>query len=94
MQTPLVSNQRLGADSALVGGEIISGDISIADGQVTEVGLPPDGGGHLAVAGYIDLQVNGFAGVDFSKADAVGYQQAGSAMAATGVRNWYNILLD
>ena len=85
MQTPLVSNHRLGVDSALVGGKIIGGDVGIADGQITEVGLPADGSRHLAVAGYIDLQINGFAGVDFSQADAVGYQQAGSAMAATGV---------
>ena len=38
MQTPLVSNQRVGVDSALVGGEIISGDISIAESAGADPG--------------------------------------------------------
>ncbi|HWL65110.1 MAG TPA: N-acetylglucosamine-6-phosphate deacetylase, partial [Actinomycetota bacterium] len=38
-----------------------------------------------AVPGYVDLQVNGFAGVDFLSADAEGYREAGLAIAATGV---------
>ena len=85
MQTPLMNNRRLGVDSALVRGEIVSGDVSISDGRIAEVGLAPDGSGHLAVAGYTDLQVNGFAGVDFSQTDAAGYQRAGAALGATGV---------
>ncbi len=85
MQTPLMNNRRLGVDSALVRGEIVSGDVSISDGRIAEVGLAPDGSGHLAVAGYTDLQVNGFAGVGFSQTDAAGYQRAGAALGATGV---------
>lgn len=88
MRTPLASHRRLGVDSALVGGGIVSGDISIAGRRIAEVGLPRDGSGHLAVAGYVDLQINGFAGVDFSQTDAAGFQQAGSALAATGVTSF------
>lgn len=85
MPTGSPSEHRLGVDAALVGGRMVRGDVGISDGRIAEVGLPADGSGHLAVAGYIDLQVNGFAGVDFSRADIAGYLQGGSAMAASGV---------
>ncbi len=85
MLTPSASKRRLGVDTALVCGRMVGGDISITDGQIAEVGLPSDGSGYLAVAGYIDLQVNGFAGVDYSRADTAGYLKGGSAMAASGV---------
>ena len=45
-------------------------------------GLPRGGG--LAVPGLIDVQVNGFAGVDFLAAASEDYARAGEAMAATG----------
>ena len=35
--------------------------------------------------GFVDLQVNGFAGVDFLDADADGYRRAGEALLETGV---------
>ncbi len=35
--------------------------------------------------GFVDLQVNGFAGVDFAAADAAGYATAGDALLETGV---------
>jgi N-acetylglucosamine-6-phosphate deacetylase len=37
------------------------------------------------VPGFVDLQVNGFAGVDFLTADAEGYRQAADAILETGV---------
>jgi N-acetylglucosamine-6-phosphate deacetylase len=37
------------------------------------------------VPGFVDLQVNGFSGVDFLAADADGYRQAGEALLETGV---------
>ena len=76
---------RLGVDAALVAGRIVEGDASIGGESISEVGLPKDGSGYLAVAGYVDHQVNGFAGVDFAFADVKGHQRAASAMAATGV---------
>ena len=38
----------------------------------------------MAAPGFVDLQVNGFAGVDFMHTDRDGYARAGEAMLATG----------
>jgi N-acetylglucosamine-6-phosphate deacetylase len=75
---------RLGVEGALVRGVLVRGDVEIADGLVVAVGLSPSGRG-LAVPGLVDLQVNGFAGVDFLAADAEGYRRAGTALARSGV---------
>ena len=75
---------RLGVAAAIVEGELVAGDVSVADGCVAEVGLAPAGHG-LAVPGFVDLQVNGFAGVDFAAADADGYRRAVDELLATGV---------
>ena len=58
---------RLDVSAAFVGTEIVPGDVEVADGVVTAVGLSPRGSG-LAVPGYVDLQVNGWAGVDLHTA--------------------------
>jgi N-acetylglucosamine-6-phosphate deacetylase len=39
----------------------------------------------VAVPGFVDLQVNGFAGVDLMGADIDGYRRAGAALLETGV---------
>jgi N-acetylglucosamine-6-phosphate deacetylase len=49
------------------------------------VGVQPPGRGGLAAPGFIDLQVNGFGGHDFSSTDVAGYEAAGRALTATGV---------
>jgi N-acetylglucosamine-6-phosphate deacetylase len=75
---------RLGVAAAVVGGSLVPGDVAIDDGVFSGVGLSPAGRG-LAAPGFVDLQVNGFAGVDLLVADAAGYAQAGDAIARTGV---------
>lgn len=79
---------RLGVEAALVDGAILAGDVEIADGRVTEVGLSSPGGRGLAVPGFVDLQVNGFGGMDFLEADADGYRRAGEALLETGVTSY------
>jgi N-acetylglucosamine-6-phosphate deacetylase len=76
---------RLGVEAALVDGRLLAGDVEVADGVVTAVGLTAGGGrGRVAVPGFVDLQVNGFAGVDLMRADRDGYARAGEALLETG----------
>ncbi len=75
---------RLGVGEALVDGETVAGDVAIEDGLVVEVGLAPAGSG-LAVPGFVDAHINGYAGVDFLRTDRDGYRHARAALAATGV---------
>jgi N-acetylglucosamine-6-phosphate deacetylase len=76
---------RLGVGAALVEGRLVRGDVEIADGQVAGVGLSSANGAGIAAPGFVDLQVNGFAGVDFFSADAEGYRKAGEALLECGV---------
>jgi N-acetylglucosamine-6-phosphate deacetylase len=75
---------RLGVEAALVDGVLVQGDVELVDGVVGGVALGRAGKG-IAVPGFVDLQVNGFGGVDFSSTDADGYRRAGEALLATGV---------
>ena len=77
--------RRLGVHAAIVDGELVDGDVEVSEGRISAVGLPRGGAGRLAVPGFIDLQVNGFAGVDLATADVAGYRRAGEALASTGV---------
>jgi N-acetylglucosamine-6-phosphate deacetylase len=76
---------RLGVGAALVDGTLVPGDVEVADGRIAAVGLEPANGGGIASPGFVDLQVNGFAGVDFFSADAEGYRRAGRALLECGV---------
>jgi N-acetylglucosamine-6-phosphate deacetylase len=78
---------RLGVEAALVRGRLVPGDVEIEDGLVAGYGLAPANGvgRGIAIPGFLDLQVNGFAGVDLLDADAAGYRRAGEALLETGV---------
>jgi N-acetylglucosamine-6-phosphate deacetylase len=76
---------RLGVQAAVVEDVLVRGDVAISNGTVSDLGLG-DGSGHgIAVPGFVDLQVNGFGGVDFATADADGYRRAGESLLETGV---------
>lgn len=79
---------RLGVDAALVEGVLVPGDVEVVDGTIAAVGLPPHGGGGVAAPGFVDLQVNGVAGVDFLAAEVDDYRRAGDALVATGVTSY------
>jgi N-acetylglucosamine-6-phosphate deacetylase len=78
---------RLGVSAALVGETFVRGDVEIADGVISAYGVSsPNGRGRGIVApGFLDLQVNGFAGVDLLEADAEGFRRVGDALLETGV---------
>jgi N-acetylglucosamine-6-phosphate deacetylase len=77
---------RLGVSAALVEGRILPGDVEVDDGIVRAVGVGAGKGhGRIAAPGFVDLQVNGFAGVDFLRADHAAYRRAGDALLAAGV---------
>jgi N-acetylglucosamine-6-phosphate deacetylase len=76
---------RLGVEAALVRGELVRGDVEVDDGRVVGVALGEGTRGRVAVPGFVDLQVNGFAGVDFLAASADDYVRAGEALLQSGV---------
>ena len=83
---------RLGVEAALVEGRLLPGDIALDDGVISAVGLEPGGSG-IAAPGFVDLQVNGFAGIDFLGADAEGFATAGEALLETGVTAYLPTLI-
>jgi N-acetylglucosamine-6-phosphate deacetylase len=84
---------KLGVEAALVDGVFVKGDVEIADGRIARWGLASPNGRGLAVPGFVDLQVNGFGGVDFLDADAAGYRRAGEALLETGVTAYLPTLI-
>jgi N-acetylglucosamine-6-phosphate deacetylase len=76
---------RLGVKQAIVGGRIVDGDVTVEDGCVASVGVTPAGASGLAVPGFIDVQINGFDGIDFTNASPAEYENVAQQLAATGV---------
>ncbi len=76
---------RLGVRAAIVAGQLVAGDVAVSGGVVDAVGLAPAGRGGLAVPGFIDVQINGFDGVDFTTAEPADYETVARALASTGV---------
>ena len=79
---------RLGVAAALVDGVLVPGDVQLADGLVAAVGLPPVRGGGTAVPGLVDLQVNGYGGVDLLTSSADEWREASRRMARDGVTSF------
>src|SRR5690242_16081312 len=84
----------ISAPRVVAGTEVIQqGGVVVADGRIAEVfaGDAPAGGEHVTldagtlVPGFVDLQVNGYAGVDFAVAEPDGWSRAAEALAREGV---------
>jgi N-acetylglucosamine-6-phosphate deacetylase len=84
---------RLGVRAALVAGRIVPGDVEIEDGLIAGYSLPSSNGRGIASPGFVDLQVNGFGGVDFLDADTSDYDRAGEALLETGVTAYLPTLI-
>jgi len=76
---------RLGVEAALVRGELVPGDVEVEDGRIEAVGLASTTRGRVAIPGFVDLQVNGYGGVDFLSASEEDYSRAGEALLLAGV---------
>jgi N-acetylglucosamine-6-phosphate deacetylase len=76
---------RIGVEAALVRGEIVPGDVEVEDGRIIAVGLGGGPRGRVAIPGFVDLQVNGYGGVDFLSASTDDYRKAGEALLLAGV---------
>src|SRR5205823_2091441 len=87
-QRPRGAAMRLGVSAALVDGRFVSGDVEVADGTITGYGLASRNGRGIAAPGFVDLQVNGFGGVDLLEADADGFRKAGDALLESGVTSY------
>ena len=80
--------RRLGVRAAVVDGDLVPGDVLVADDRIVAVGMGTGSGAGVAVPGFLDLHVNGLAGVDFLSTDEDGYRRASAALAATGVTGY------
>ena len=73
---------------------LVPGDVEVVDGRIARVGdRVARTAAAIAAPGFIDLQVNGFGGVDFLEADAAGYARAGEALLETGVTGYLPTLI-
>jgi N-acetylglucosamine-6-phosphate deacetylase len=84
---------KLGVAAAVIGDTLVRGDVEVADGRMVRYGIGRSNGRGTAVPGFVDLQVNGFAGVDFLRADADGYRRAGEALLESGVTSYLPTLV-
>ena len=84
---------KLGVEAALVQGRLVPGDVELSDGRVARFGVEGRNGRGIASPGFVDLQVNGFGGVDFAAADDGAYDRAGEALLETGVTAYLPTLI-
>lgn len=86
-------SRRLGVDGALIDGRRVDGDVEVADGRITRVGLPAAGTSLFAAPAFVDLQVNGYAGVDLLDADEDAVLHAARTLRGAGVAAWQPTLI-
>ena len=70
--------------AAFIDGVLVPGDVAVHEGVVVAVGLPGKGS-RIAAAGLVDLQVNGYAGVDVASTSVEELEAMGLALSQDGV---------
>ena len=78
---------KLGVAAAVIEGSLVRGDIEIESGTIVAVGLAAGRSG-IAIPGLVDLQVNGFRGIDLLHATRDEVDTLGVELARAGVL-WY-----
>ena len=82
---------RLGVEAAIVRGELVPGDVELHEEKVEAVGL--DGGGSgIAAPGFVDLQVNGYGGVDLLT-EPERWREVDTMLTELGVTTWQPTLI-
>lgn len=76
---------RLGVAGAVVAGAYVPGDVEVTDGVVAGVGLAAGTSSRIALPAFVDVQVNGYGGVDFLAGDVAAWHEAARALARDGV---------
>ena len=82
---------RLGVAAAVVRGELISGDVDVEEGRIAAVGVG-NGGSGTAVPGFVDLQVNGYGGIDLLT-EPERWREVDAMLAELGVTTWQPTLI-
>ena len=82
---------RLGVAAAIVRGELLRGDVELDEARIAGVGLEGSGTG-VAVPGFVDLQVNGYAGVDLLS-EPERWREVDLMLAGIGVTTWQPTLV-
>jgi N-acetylglucosamine-6-phosphate deacetylase len=83
---------RAGVEAAIVDGARVPGDVEIDDGHVVAVGIGGGGGSGTAIPGLVDLQVNGYAGVDLLT-EPERAPEIAAELARAGVTAWQPTLI-
>lgn len=83
---------RLGVGAALLDGVLVPGDVAVRGGEVVAVGLSGASSG-IAVPGFVDAQVNGYAGIDALDADPDALLAMGEALLRDGVMAYQPTLI-
>jgi N-acetylglucosamine-6-phosphate deacetylase len=82
---------RLGVAAAVVRGELISGDVEVEGGRIAAIGLR-NGGKGTAAPGFVDLQVNGYGGIDLLT-EPERWREVDAMLAELGVTTWQPTLI-
>ncbi len=83
----------LGVSRAFNGSRMVPGDVLIGNGQVLELGVGEGVGDLIAAPGFVDLQLNGFGGVDLQTASPESLDAMRQRLALTGVTSFQPTLI-
>jgi N-acetylglucosamine-6-phosphate deacetylase len=75
----------------VVGGELVPGDVAVRDGKIEAVGRAGGGTG-TAAPGFVDLQVNGYGGIDLLS-EPERWREVDTMLAGLGVTTWQPTLI-
>lgn len=76
---------RLGVAAAVVGRELVRGDVEVESGMVSAIGLESGEPGMVAVPGFVDVHFHGYSGIEFANATDSQHADLAREITATGV---------